>query len=123
MAQFVKLDTTGLIPLRRMDPRLVSYNVEMTEVTDGTFLPRPNYFAAKLWNNLMGSTVYASGIRSEEGKHVYCHSRKAGMRSRTMCLNGKELTLGENDNLPALVGIPASGAIEAAPGSCTFVVL
>ena len=28
---------------------------------------------------------------------------KTGMRSRTMCLNGKELTLGENDELPAAV--------------------
>ena len=37
MAQFVKLDTANLQPLRQMDPRLVSYNVEMTEVTGGTF--------------------------------------------------------------------------------------
>ena len=37
MAQFVKLSTTNLNPLRQMDPRLVSYNVEMTEVTGGTF--------------------------------------------------------------------------------------
>ena len=44
----------------------------------GTFDPRPNYFAVKLWNNLMGSTVYDSGIKVEEGKHVYCHSRKDG---------------------------------------------
>ena len=44
----------------------------------GTFEPRPNYFAVKLWNNLMGSTVYDSGIKVEEGKHVYCHSRKDG---------------------------------------------
>jgi len=26
----------------------------------------------------MGSTVYDSGIKVEEGKHVYCHSRKDG---------------------------------------------
>ncbi len=37
MAQFVKLKTSGLTALRDMDPRLVSYNVEMTEVTGGTF--------------------------------------------------------------------------------------
>lgn len=37
MAQFVKLDPNGLAPLRKVDKRLVSYNIEMTEVTGGTF--------------------------------------------------------------------------------------
>ena len=37
MAQFVKLQAQGLTALREMDERLVSYNVEMTEVTGGTF--------------------------------------------------------------------------------------
>lgn len=44
----------------------------------GTFEPRPNYFAVLLWNTLMGTTVYDSGIAIEEGKHVFCHSRKDG---------------------------------------------
>ncbi len=37
MAQFVRLNPKGLEALRQIDPRLVSYNVEMTEVTGGTF--------------------------------------------------------------------------------------
>ena len=37
MAQFVKLAGSGLQELRKVDKRLVSYNVEMTEVTGGTF--------------------------------------------------------------------------------------
>jgi len=37
MAQFVKLKTDGLTRLRDVNPRLISYNVEMTEVTGGTF--------------------------------------------------------------------------------------
>jgi len=37
MAQFVKLNPQSLQALRQMDERLVSYNVEMTEVTGGTF--------------------------------------------------------------------------------------
>ncbi len=37
MAQFVKLNPTELKELRTVDKRLVSYNVEMTEVTGGTF--------------------------------------------------------------------------------------
>jgi len=37
MAQFIKLAGEGLQELRKIDERLVSYNVEMTEVTGGTF--------------------------------------------------------------------------------------
>jgi len=37
MAQFVKLNPAALKELRKVDERLVSYNVEMTEVTGGTF--------------------------------------------------------------------------------------
>lgn len=37
MASFITLERTALEPLRQTDERLVSYNVEMTEVTGGTF--------------------------------------------------------------------------------------
>ena len=37
MAQFIKLAPEALKELRQIDERLVSYNVEMTEVTGGTF--------------------------------------------------------------------------------------
>ena len=37
MAEFIKLQGAGLEKLREVDERLVSYNVEMTEVTGGTF--------------------------------------------------------------------------------------
>ena len=37
MAKFVKLDPAAAVALRQIDERLVSYNVEMTEVTGGTF--------------------------------------------------------------------------------------
>ena len=37
MAQHVKLNLDSLTELRSIDPCLVSYNVEMTEVTGGTF--------------------------------------------------------------------------------------
>lgn len=42
------------------------------------FDPRPNYFAVLLWNRLMGTTVYNSGIEIREGAHVFAHSRKDG---------------------------------------------
>ena len=55
---------------------------------------------------------------------VYALTGKTGMRSRTMCLNGNELVLGENDELPELAGVTVpAGKIEVAPGSCTFIVL
>ena len=37
MAHFVTLNPSELKALRTVDERLVSYNVEMTEVTGGTF--------------------------------------------------------------------------------------
>ena len=55
---------------------------------------------------------------------VYALTGNGSMRSRTMLLNGKELVLGENDELPALDGITVpAGKIEVAPGSCTFIIL
>jgi len=122
----------------------------------GTFEPRPNYFAALLWNRLMGSAVYDAG-ENQEGAHIYCHSRKDGkdgcvylvinnsneettvhlphaaqqylltgdgkMRSRVMLLNGKPLTLKENDELPALDGITVEGEVKLPAGACAFYIL
>ena len=39
MAQFVKLNPKALQPLREVDARLVSYDVEMAEVTGGAVGP------------------------------------------------------------------------------------
>lgn len=41
----------------------------------GSFAPRPNFFAVLLWKQIMGSTVYDTGISASEGVHVYAHSR------------------------------------------------
>ena len=54
---------------------------------------------------------------------VYALTGNGKLRSRTMCLNGRELVLGENDQLPCLCGEAASGSITVAPGGCTFVVI
>lgn len=126
----------------------------------GTFEPRPNYFAALLWNRLMGDTVYDSGEPIREGAHVFARSRKDGrpgavyliinnsltettavelpasaqrytlageggrLRARVMTLNGRPLTLGEGDALPALTPEEQpAGTVELAPGTCTFLVL
>ena len=124
----------------------------------GTFEPRPNYFAALLWNTLMGTTVFDSGIEISEGSHVFAHSRKDGkdgvaylvinnstteetvvtlpkdadayvlsadgLRARTMKLNGNDLVLGENDELPALTPVKvAAGETKLAPATMAFYVM
>ena len=125
----------------------------------GSFNPRPSYFAALLWNTVMGTTVYDTGEPIREGAHVYAHSRRDGkdgiaylvinnswtdtttvelpsaaevysltgngsLRSRTMLLCGRELVLGEGDELPGLEPAKIScGKIEIAPGGCTFIVI
>ena len=54
----------------------------------------------------------------------YTLSGNGKLRSRTMLLNGKELVLGENDELPALEGVwQPAGKVELAPQTCTFLVL
>ncbi|MBE6986753.1 MAG: beta-glucuronidase [Ruminococcaceae bacterium] len=54
---------------------------------------------------------------------VYALTGNGKLRSRTMLLNGRELVLGENDALPELSGVTASGTVEVAPGGCTFIVV
>ena len=124
------------------------------------FNPRPNYFAVKLWNDLMGTTVYATNEPIREGAHVYCQSYKAdpskkcylvinnsetetttvdvpndGMiwvlnckdgfkRSTVMTLNGHDLVMSEDWEMPDLSGVAiAAGKIELAPLACAFIVV
>ena len=55
---------------------------------------------------------------------VYALTGNGKHRSRTMLLCGRELVLGENDELPSLEGVAVSGGtVEVAPGGCTFVVV
>jgi hypothetical protein len=54
---------------------------------------------------------------------AYVLSGKSGMRSRTMCLNGKELILGADDELPELSGKTVNEKVDLAPGECAFIVV
>jgi hypothetical protein len=45
-------------------------------VDEATFMPRPNYWAALLWRQFMGSVVLDSGIPKQQGLHVYAHCRR-----------------------------------------------
>ena len=55
---------------------------------------------------------------------VYSLSGNGNMRSKVMYLNGKPLTLGENNSLPSLEGEQTkAGEIKLPAGSCTFIVV
>ena len=54
---------------------------------------------------------------------VYALTGTTGMRSRTMSLNGRELVLGENDELPELTGVTVSGTVELPAYGCAFYVV
>jgi hypothetical protein len=41
-----------------------------------TFAPRPNYWGALLWRQLMGRTVLDSGVPIQAGLHVYAHCQR-----------------------------------------------
>ena len=93
----------------------------------------------------MGAHVYVHSPRRQEGKvyliyqptrngihHVdvpveviYVLNGKDGnKRATVMTLNGRDLVLGENWELPDLSGDPVSaGKIELAPMTCTFLVV
>ena len=72
-------------------------------------------------NNSMAESTTVELPGSAE---IYVLTGNGSLRSSTMCLNGKELVLDENSDLPALDGITVSaGKLEVAPGSCAFIVL
>jgi hypothetical protein len=41
-----------------------------------TLAPRPNYWGAVLWRQLMGSIVLDSGVPIQTGLHVYAHCQR-----------------------------------------------
>ena len=58
----------------------------------GSFLPRPNYFAVLLWNQLMGSAVYRCEQPRWKELHVYCRSRKDGAPGMVYLVINNSLT-------------------------------
>lgn len=66
----------------------------------GTFRPRPNYFAAMLWNRLMGQTVYDPALPARENLHVFAHSRKDGAEGMAYLAINNDLTKAAEIELP-----------------------
>ncbi len=122
--------------------------------------PRPNYFAVKLWQDLMGTTVYDAAESVREGAHVYVQSYKAdpskkcyliinnseteattleipqegtlyllagkdgNKRASVMTLNGRDLVLGANNELPDLSGtVVSAGTVEIPAMHCAYLVV
>lgn len=52
---------------------------------EGTFRPRPNYWAALLWHRLMGTTVLAARAAAAPDLHLYAHCHP-GMRGAVSVL-------------------------------------
>ncbi|MBB4078020.1 hypothetical protein GGR28_000621 [Lewinella aquimaris] len=144
---FRYLSQMGL--LAREDVKIIMHNTltasEYGILDQATHTPRPNYWAALLWRQLMGTRVYDPGV--DGGRlGVYLHSHRDNpdgktlllinptdapitvdlpaasrafvltsddLRSKTVYLNGEELTLTANDQLPEITGKPAAaGAVE-----------
>ena len=49
-----------------------------------TLEPRPNYWGALLWRQLMGTTVLDAGLPIQLGLHVYAHCQKDGSGGVTL---------------------------------------
>ena len=71
-------------------------------------------------NNSLKNTTTVE-LPKEATRYTLCGN--GNMRNTSIYLNGKELTLGENDELPVMEGVNVSGTIELAPGTCTFLVI
>ena len=120
-----------------------------------TLTPRPNYWAALLWHQTMGTTVLDPGPAPDPSVHLYAQCLKdsaggvallalnldtvrsapihipagsvrlsltaAELTSRSVQLNGRELTLTSSGALPVIRGTRVrSGMVSLAPASVNF---
>ena len=72
---------------------------------------------------IINNSKETTTVKLPKEAEVYLLSGEKGLRSRNMTLNGKVLALDENDELPALEPVKASGTLEILPTNCAFIVL
>ena len=148
--------------LARHNVKVIMHNTlaasDYALIDDRTLTPRPNYWAALLWHNTMGSTVLDPGAAPAPSVHLYAHCMKdhpggvsllalnlsrteaqtlrlplksmrytlssPDLMSRTVQLNGKELALAGNGDVPVPQGAAVSaGALSLPAASITFVTI
>jgi heparanase len=127
---------------------------EYSLIDQDTHLPKPNYWAALLWNRLMGTEVYDAGTGAS-GVYLFAHNMKGQpggitllvininktaasitipsnaeqftltaeeLQDTTVQLNGQQLQLGANDELPAFKGQAIkAGEVQLPSTSITFI--
>jgi heparanase len=145
--------------LARRDVKVVMHNTLAASdyglIDEKTLTPRPNYWAALLWHNTMGSTVLDPGTAPSSAVHLYAHCMRnhpggvtllalnlsrtenqtigapqSSMRyvltatdlmSHSVQLNGKELSLSPDGDIPALAGVAAAkGTLTLPAASIAF---
>ncbi|KAA6438182.1 hypothetical protein ACD591_18485 [Rufibacter glacialis] len=126
---------------------------EYSLIDQDTHLPKPNYWAALLWNRFMGTEVYDAGTGAP-GVYLFAHNMKGRpggitllvintnqatapitipsnaeqytltsteLQGTTVQLNGQELKLGANDELPGFQGKGVkAGQVQLPATSITF---
>ncbi len=78
---------------------LVASDYGLLDDTD--FTPKPNYWAALLWQRLMGPTVLDSGMPIEQGMHLYAHCHPDRSGAVTLLAINNDRTAGSTLDLPA----------------------
>jgi len=127
-------------------------------IDEKTLIPRPNYWAALLWHNTMGTTVLNPGPAPSTSVHLYAQCMKdhpggvtllainlsrtssapltipekstrytltaTDLMSRTVQLNGKDLTLSADGDVPTPKGLAtAKGTLTLPAASITFLTI
>jgi len=73
---------------------------------------------------VINNSQEATEVELPKDAAAYVLTGETGLRSRRMCLNGKPLTLGENDELPELAGVGiGAGKTQLPAGACAFYVI
>ncbi|WP_266206123.1 glycosyl hydrolase family 79 N-terminal domain-containing protein [Pontibacter kalidii] len=146
--------------LAKKDIKVIMHNTlvasEYSLIDQDTHLPKPNYWAALLWNRLMGTEVYDAGAGAP-GVYLFAHNMKGlqgGMtllaintnktavpitipsnaeqytltsnelQGTTVQLNGQELQLGKNGELPVFSGKAVkAGEVQLPATSITFITI
>jgi hypothetical protein len=147
---FRYLDQLGRLAKRGV--QVVAHNTLVASdyglLEEDTLRPKPNYWGALLWRQMMGTTVLDSGIPIQAGLHVYAHCQRgtpggvsllvintdrnasrelmipnASERFTLDAANLQDSTVRLNGNTLALdaeKNVPAIGGMATSPGAVTF---